>query len=324
MKRYHVQKGQGLWSPIEVAKQIATMKAEILVLKQQQVKSMKCYNCGKEGYMSRDCPEPNNSNNNNNRPVRTSHKYQGPSTGGSETKTHMGATWKWCDRCGSWRKGPGGHFTAEHRGAPPATNTPSTEASGSSSEGGASANIAAQGGTAPPAETPVIGVAAEGGLRLQLSGALFMCQETDHVEETEELIEVETIDNLSVASKEIMGTTDDVSVMSMFGAPIKPDQSPPPEQGPTPDWIRFDVNEEFDDDDSRFHVHEEFNMDEGIEEMSTDPKSAPSEVIPETRASTNLPKSRARLENAPEDHDGDLFYDMYQTLSALNEHAGQV
>jgi hypothetical protein len=65
-------------------------------------------------------------------------------------------------------------------------------------------------------------------------------------------------------------------------------------------------------------------MDEGIEEMFTDPKSAPSEVMPETRASTNLPKSRARLENAPEDHDGDLFYDMYQTLSALNEHAGQV
>jgi hypothetical protein len=156
-----------------------------------------------------------------------------------------------------------------------------------------------------------------------------MCQETDHVEETEEFIEVETVDDFSVASKESMGTADDVSVVSMFGAPIKPglapaDQSPPPEQGPTPDWIRFDVNEEFDDDDSRFDVHAEFHMNEGIEEMSTDPESAPSEVIPEIRASTNLPKSRARLENVPEDHDGDLFYDMYQTPSALNERAGQV
>ncbi len=220
-----------------------------------------------------------------------------------------------------WRKGPGGHLTADHHGAPPATSTtPPIAASVSPPEGGtapgASANIAAQGGPAPGAETPVIGVAAEGGLRLQLSGALFMCQETYHVEATEKLIEVETVEDLSVASKESVATADDVSVVCMFGAPNKPgtspaDQSPPPEQGSTPDWIRFDVNEEF-------------NVNEGIEEMSTNPKLAPSEVISETWASTNLPKSRARLPNVPEDHDGDLFYDMYQTPSALNERAGQV
>ncbi len=45
--------------------ELATMKAKLLVLK-QQIKSIKCYNCGKEGHMSSECQEENKNNNNNN------------------------------------------------------------------------------------------------------------------------------------------------------------------------------------------------------------------------------------------------------------------
>ena len=59
-KRFRTLKGQHMWDGFNNQKQpdeVAAMKAELKVLT-QQMSRIECYNCHKEGHMSRDCPKP--------------------------------------------------------------------------------------------------------------------------------------------------------------------------------------------------------------------------------------------------------------------------
>ena len=96
-------------------------------------KGTKCFNCGKEGHWSRECPDPPNPNRGPNRNSRSggrpnngsrrsskkdgsrgvSWKHQAPAPGQSESKTMNGRTFEWCGKCSRWSTT---HNTASHTG----------------------------------------------------------------------------------------------------------------------------------------------------------------------------------------------------------------
>jgi hypothetical protein len=74
----------------------------------------KCFNCGSEAHLVRECPQPRDSD----------PRYVPPSAARGEAKerTRNGKEEKWCGRCrggkGVWTSGNSLHTTEEHRGRP--------------------------------------------------------------------------------------------------------------------------------------------------------------------------------------------------------------
>ncbi len=141
--KYIMLKQNGLWEAAnhqKVRDELQGMKAEIKTLKGQLAahgggakgnqgakdgkETRTCYNCGKEGHLSANCPEPkkakkgkgNGGNGNgNNKNGITSPFKKAPGEGESHSKSVEGVAMKWCAKCKRWTKGEKAHLTAEHK-----------------------------------------------------------------------------------------------------------------------------------------------------------------------------------------------------------------
>ena len=92
-----------------------------------------CYNCGKKGHISRNCPSNKRQNrpNNDAKTTKMSWKRQKPSSGAAETKVVDNTTYHWCAKCRRWNTT---HTTSQHapgkgkRGGKPAGQAPGASA----------------------------------------------------------------------------------------------------------------------------------------------------------------------------------------------------
>ena len=83
----------------------------------------KCFNCGKPGHFSRNCPQKSKTNRNDNNGRRNSNqrndngsqgwKTTAPKDSEPQSKTVNGRSFKWCGKCTRWSTT---HGTAEHTG----------------------------------------------------------------------------------------------------------------------------------------------------------------------------------------------------------------
>ena len=94
-------------------------------------KTVKCFNCGKEGHCSNKCPnkKKDDTSSNSNKDKNDKDWRSVPpktSSGEAREKTIDGVTYKWCGKCrrgkGFWNSGDKAHFTNDHRGRPSNNN----------------------------------------------------------------------------------------------------------------------------------------------------------------------------------------------------------
>ncbi|MGH3054282.1 MAG: zinc finger CCHC domain-containing protein, partial [Gaiellaceae bacterium] len=114
--------------------------------KAEETETRKCFNCGEEGHIQKDCKKPKDNNkgnkkagNKNNSDNKTTVDRNPPKEGESSTRTRDGVVEKWCGVCTRWTKGEGkAHLTKEHkkRGSNDGDQTKKSEKAGGNLAGG--------------------------------------------------------------------------------------------------------------------------------------------------------------------------------------------
>jgi hypothetical protein len=102
-------------------------------------KKKKCWNCGKEDHLSKDCPKKRNKDSKDSKDTKAqdSNIWDAPKAGEPQEKTINGKVWKWCAKCmfkeklGRWTKT---HTTSEHQDKPSTTEAGSANLASASVE----------------------------------------------------------------------------------------------------------------------------------------------------------------------------------------------